>query len=165
MRKSEKTAAKINELEAALLAAHASIPHAEKALADAYADSGDISKAQSSLQACRDAVPALIGALSSLDQRYHAEAFSEYSEASEALSKSMEATFKKTLADLEAGLRPVGKTLIAAGVPETSLYELREKLESALWFALDESAGAKAQDLPRPPQPIRKRDPQTGKAL
>jgi hypothetical protein len=165
MRNSEKTAAKIQELEAALASAHAAIPAAEKALANAHAEGGNTAKAHDQLIAARDAVPALIGALCALDQRYFDEASKEFADSSESLSRETEAAFRKASADLDSGLKAVAKTLSSAGVKPAVLQKIGETLRVHVWEVLDSAAGEKYLEQPKPPRPIQKRDPATGKRI
>jgi signal recognition particle GTPase len=165
VRNSEKTALKIKELEAALVQAHAAIPEAEKGLANAHAEGGNTAKAHDALVAARDAVPALIGALSALDRRYFDEASQEFTDVSMELSKAAESAFRKASTDLDAALKPVGKTLVAAGVQASVLQEITETLRRHIWEALDNAAGVRLHEHPKPPRPIQKRDPVTGKKV
>lgn len=147
--------ASIADLEGKLPSLVQAVKNAESAVADAYADGSDPSKALDQLARARDAHTGAIRALVELDARLYETALAEYNAASKKIQDDAETAFLKLEREIKAIFKKQIEPLLAPiGVPATKSAEFVELVAGAAWETINASTSEAVFALgPAPSKP------------
>lgn len=155
-----KLAERIAALEIETAQAWEAITAAEIGLSKVIADGGDRDKAYAVLEKARTIATGSVAALKRLDVEYFEIASREYEEAIKNYNGNLEKEFNRIGTEAEKAMKPLEKVLAGAfSNPREKLAELHSALLQSVWTGLQETFGAKYNDIvPKPPANVEPRN-------